>query len=208
MFIKNKFILSCLIKLRDSLFVILSRKKWRKLKYQRSIMLEIGAGEKSGKQGWTTVDLRGSDIAHDLRRGIPLPNNTVDKIYTSHLFEHIPYKDLISLLEECYRVLKKGGELSVCVPNAGYYIRAYYEQKIFRDLSDAYQPAVVDTNSFLDQVNYVAYMDDEHKYMFDEENLVNTLKVVPFEKVSLRDFDPDLDRTERDFESVYARATK
>lgn len=208
MFIKNKFILSFLIKLKDSLFVILSRKKWRQLKYQRLIMLEIGAGEKSGKQGWTTVDLRGSDIAHDLRRGIPLPNNTVDKIYTSHLFEHIPYKDLISLLEECYRVLKKGGELSVCVPNAGYYIRAYYEQKIFRDLSDAYQPAVVDTNSFLDQVNYVAYMGDEHKYMFDEENLVNTLKVAPFEKVSLRDFDPDLDRTERDFESVYARATK
>ncbi len=47
-------------------------------------------------------------------------------------------------------------------------------------------------------------MGNEHKYMFDEENLVNLLKKCGFSKVKLRDFNPDLDLKSRDFESIYA----
>ncbi|HEY8359215.1 MAG TPA: hypothetical protein VIL30_17335, partial [Ramlibacter sp.] len=71
-----------------------------------------------------------------------------------------------------------------------------------------YQPARVDTGSFLDQVNYVAYMGGEHAYLFDEENLVNTLKTAGFTTASLRHFDAALDLADRDFESIYAIATK
>ena len=71
-----------------------------------------------------------------------------------------------------------------------------------------YQPAVVDTGSLIDQINYIAYMDQEHKYLFDEENLINTLKKVPFKKVELRNFDENLDSKVRDSESIYAIAIK
>jgi hypothetical protein len=66
----------------------------------------------------------------------------------------------------------------------------------------------VDTGSLLDQVNYIAYMDGHHSYMFDRENLVNTLKKAPFHEVSLRAFDEALDLKKRDFESIYAIAIK
>jgi predicted SAM-dependent methyltransferase len=186
----------------------LSYLKWRTARKSRRIWLELGSGAKKGQNGWITIDLTGADISHDLRNGIPFPSDSVDRIYTSHMLEHIPYRDLLVFLDECYRVLKKDGELSVCVPDAGRYIGAYVEKRYFIELNEGYQPAVADTGSFLDQINYIAYMNQLHKYMFDEENLVNTLKKIPSSSVELREFDDLLDLKSRDFESIYAVAIK
>lgn len=181
---------------------------WATLRRQPIIKLELGSGAKRGTDGWTTVDLRCADINDNLNHGIPLADNSVDAIYTSHMLEHIPYRELIALLEECYRVLKKGGYLSVCVPNAANYIRAYIEKREFEDKSRFYDKALIDTGSFLDQVNYMAYMNQDHCYMFDEENLVNTLKKAGFVNAKLRTFDPALDSTKFDYVSIYALAIK
>lgn len=195
-----------MLAIRGRFFRVLSYPKWRKLRRQEKVLLELGSGRKNGQKGWTTVDLIGSDISHDLRRNIPLPDGSVDCIYCSHLFEHIPYKELVVFINECHRALKQGGELSVCVPNAALYIEAYGEGYRFRPPGEGYGPALVDTGSLMDQVNYIAYMDQEHKYMFDRENLVNTLRQAPFDRVHLREFDATLDLKERDFESIYASA--
>lgn len=185
-----------------------SFRRWRASRSMPIIWLDLGSGPRKGESGWITVDVCGSDILHDLRNGIPYATGSVDRIYSSHMLEHIPYQDLLIFLRECYRVLKKGGQLSVCVPNAGYYIRAYSEGLYFRQANKGYGPAIVDTGSLLDQVNYIAYMNQLHNYMFDEENLVNTLKKVPFSSVALRSFDGSLDLESRDFESIYALAIK
>lgn len=182
--------------------------KWRRVAKNGAIKLELGSGQKLGTNGWTTVDMHGADINYDLRKGIPLKDNTVDGIYTSHLFEHIPFNDLVAFVSECHRVLKVGSSLSVCVPNSRLYIEAYMNGTDFRSRDSLFQPAAIKTNSLMDQVNYIAYMGDEHKYLFDQENLVNTLKTAGFADVKLREFDPDLDLEDRHFESIYALATK
>ena len=79
---------------------------------------------------------------------------------------------------------------------------------MFKDRELWWQSGLVDTNSAIDQLNYAAYMKDQHKYLFDEENLVNTLKKAGFSRVKLRDFDSSIDRLERDYESIYAHAIK
>ena len=135
-----------------------------------------------GKDNWINVDLYGADINCDLRKGIPIKENTVDKIYTSHMFEHVPFKELKKFINECYRVLKVGGELSVCVPNARFYIDAYLNKETFKNESEMFEPAIVKTGSWMDQINYIAYLNGLHHYMFDEENLINTLKLSPFKK--------------------------
>jgi len=191
-----------------SVLQVPARGKWKKLLSEKSIFLELGSGPKKGQGGWTTVDLYDADICYDLRKGLPLPDNSVDRIYTSHMFEHIPYPQLQLFIGDCLRVLKSGGELSVCVPNARLYIEAYINEKHFKSKSDSYAPALVETGSWIDQVNYVAYMDNEHKYLFDEENLVNTLKLHNFLSVQLRKFDPSLDLEYRDSDSIYASAIK
>lgn len=185
-----------------------SRLKWRALQGAARISLELGSGPKTGRDGWTTVDVYGADITHDLRKGIPLQAGSVDQIYASHLLEHIPYPAMLGFIGECRRVLKKGGRLYICVPDAGRYIQAYVEHRQFRNPDTWHRPASIATGSFLDQVNYVAYMGGEHHYLFDQENLVNTLRAGGFDDVALRQFDPVIDAWERDFESIYAVATK
>lgn len=187
---------------------ITSAYQWRVLATKKTIKLELGSGAKKGVNGFTTVDIYGADIHRDLKLGIPLKDNTVSVIYTSHMLEHISYSQLIPFLKECLRVLKAGGQISVCVPNARNYIQAYIEKRHFRDSSSFYEPAVIDTGSYIDQVNYIAYMADKHCYMFDEENLINTLRKAGFKSVELRSFDEAVDLNIRDVESIYATAIK
>ena len=104
--------------------------------------------------------------------------------------------------------MKADGEFTVCVPNFRLYADAYMKKVNFKPRENWWRPGLVDTNSSMDQINYMVYMKDEHKYMFDEENLVNTLYQAGFSNVKLRNFDPSLDMQERDFESIYALAIK
>lgn len=183
--------------------------KWRALREKEEIKLELGSGRKRGEGGWVTVDITsGADINWDLRKGIPLPNDSVDKMYSSHLLEHIPYQQLIPFLRECRRALRSDGEFLVCVPNARLYIDGYISGELFCSKEMWSQQALVETGSKIDQLNYMAYMNDKHKYMFDEENLVNTLLTAGFASAELRQFDPSVDLKERDFESIYAVAKK
>lgn len=193
---------------REIIYHTSAKKRWRKLSNSPFVKIELGSGKKSGKDGWITVDQSGADIIWDLRRGIPMPDESIDRIYSSHLLEHIPYQQLIPFLRECRRVMKSDAEFSVCVPNFRLYVDAYNDKKLLRTRDTWWQPGVVDTGSSIDQLNYIAYMLDEHKYMFDEENLINTLLQAGFSNVQLREFNEELDLLERDFESIYAKAGK
>lgn len=156
---------------------------------------------------WTTLDINGkADIFWDLRNGIPFPENSVDEIYTSHTFEHIPFESLKKLITECHRVLKSSGKLSVCVPSARFYIEAYMNNKEFT--KNVWKTGLCETGSRIDQLNYMAYMGGVHKYIFDNENLINILKLCGFNSAETRDFGHPLDLPDRDFESIYATATK
>ena len=174
------------------------------------VLLEIGAGAKKGESNWITLDInRKADIFWDLRHGIPFPENSIDEIYTSHTFEHIPFESLKKLIRDCHRALKPSGKLSVCVPSAKFYIEAYMNNKEFRSTTaDFWKPGLCETGSRIDQLNYMVYMGGQHKYMFDEENLVNILRLCGFNSAKTRTFGHPLDLPSRDFESIYATATK
>ncbi|MFM8154853.1 MAG: class I SAM-dependent methyltransferase [Actinomycetes bacterium] len=171
------------------------------------IKLDIG-GADAGSNGWTTLDItRECDLFWDLRRGIPFPDSTVDAVYSSHFFEHLSYAEGQEILREGLRVLKPGGTFSVCVPNARMYIEAYLGIREVPDSYFAWKPAMNQTTA-IDAINYVAYMGGEHKYMFDIDNLLHLLAQAGFVDVQERDFEPGLDREERDFESIYAIGVK
>ena len=174
----------------------------------RPIMLELGSGSKRGANGWTTLDVvPGCDVYCDLTKGIPFPDNIVGAIYSSHLFEHLSFKEAQILLDECMRVLVPGGRFSICVPNGRLYLQAYINNELLDEKQFVYAPAFNHTTG-IDYVNYVAYMDGHHKYMFDEENLVFILRKKGFTKVRLREFDASIDSKEREFESIYAEGVK
>lgn len=188
----------------------ISRRKIRRLiSAQADLCVEVGAGNKKGRNGWTTIDVRSKcDIFWDLRKGLPFPDASLKKIYSSHFLEHLSFKEINQFLVECRRALIPGGVFSICVPNAKVWLEAYvYGKTLSVDEFLAYPPAYNQTTS-IDYVNYVAYMDGEHKYMFDEDNLLYVLRTGGFKNVHLRQMDADLDLPERDIGSIYAEAEK
>lgn len=211
--IKNLFPETILGFVRELRYLIKSSRSKRGIrslfKAHKSVCLEIGAGNKKGVNGWVTLDMAPDcDIYWDLLRGIPFPTGSVEKIYSSHVLEHFTLKEIRKLLGECFRVLAPGGTFSVCVPNARLYAEAYVAGKeLDRSVYFHYQPAY-NNISPIDCLNYTAYMDGLHKYMFDEQNLLRLLEQEGFREVRLRGFDESLDLKARDFESIYAEAKK
>lgn len=178
---------------------------------RKEIRLELGAGEKAGTNGWITLDQNDvCDINWDLKLGIPFPDESVDVIYSSHMLEHFYFKEMMVLLNECYRILKPGGIISVSVPCARFFIEAYLnsDRDYWNSLPLHWEPAWDNTGSLIDLVNYMAYMEGHHKYMFDNENLINVLKLTGFRNARLRDFDPTIDSQLRKHESINAIAEK
>ena len=173
----------------------------------RPIALDIGAGDVS-RPGWITLDISdGCDLYWDLRRGIPFPDASVQRVYSSHLFEHMDYESGQRLLGEVLRVLKPGGHISVCVPNARLYIDAYLGVAELSPDHDFWEPALQGREG-ISLVNYVAYMGGEHKCLFDIDSLLARLELAGFTEVEERSFDASIDLPEREFESIYAKARK
>lgn len=186
----------------------ISRFRWQKILERDEIMLNLGSGPSKSKNNCINVDILNADINHDLSKGIPLKNDLVDKVYSSHLLEHLPYEELLKFLNEIYRILKPGGEFLVCIPNAGLYLKSYFQKKMFVTYDEMYSPARVNTGSFIDQINYIAYLKDDHKFMFDDENVINIFKMTGFKKVEFRDPNFEIDKAERDLESLYVKCKK
>lgn len=71
--------------------------------------------------------MTGTVIAHDLRKGIPFPDRSVDAVYLSHVVEHIDRDQAAGLLSECRRVLVQGGTIRIVVPDLARLIEDYQE---------------------------------------------------------------------------------
>jgi predicted SAM-dependent methyltransferase len=152
------------------------------------------------------IDKYKSDIWHDLRKSIPLKPESVDEFYSSHFLEHLSPDDLAKLLDHILKLLKKNGKFLICVPNIRIYIEAYMAGDRIRKGDEYYNH--YNTETKLDELNYMAHMNGEHKYLFDEENIISMLEKVGFSKVLLRDFDHKIDLEHHKFESIYVEAIK
>jgi len=90
-------------------------------------MLNIGCGS-SFHSDWINLDaapVSPEVVAHDLRAGLPFPDNHFHAVYASHLLEHLQPEPALRLLGECLRVLKPGGIARIVVPDLETIIRTY-----------------------------------------------------------------------------------
>lgn len=91
--------------------------------------VNLGCGRRY-HPSWINIDVvpAGDEvIAHDLRQGIPLEDNSCDVIYHSHVLEHLRRAEAFEFLRDCCRVLKPGGILRVAIPDLERICRAYLE---------------------------------------------------------------------------------
>ena len=79
--------------------------------------LNLGCGY-DRREGWINLDIKegeGVDVVHDLNK-VPLPfeNEEFDYILCNSILEHV---NVIPLMNEIHRILKKNGILKICVPH-------------------------------------------------------------------------------------------
>lgn len=187
-----------------------SRFKIRRiLKEKKVIFLDLGAGPKKGTGNWVTIDISTKcDVFWDLTCGIPFPDKSISKIYSSHFLEHLSFENGQRILDECKRVLVEDGIFSICVPNARIFLEAYvHSRPLDQEHFHFFKPAFNNTTR-MDYANYIAYMEGRHKFMFDEENLIFILNAKGFRNVRLREFDSSIDLEKHDAESIYAECQK
>lgn len=92
--------------------------------------INVGAGDWE-KTGWVNLDYstdwyaklqnRHPFIQYDIRNDIlPFDNGSINLIYCSHVIEHIEDKYILNFFKDTFRVLKKGGGIRICCPDASF----------------------------------------------------------------------------------------
>jgi SAM-dependent methyltransferase len=90
----------------------------------RQMKIDLGSG-RVRRKGYLSIDRiwnKEVDVVCDMEERLPFADNSIDGVFSRHLFEHI--RNLIPLFEEVYRVCKPGARVIINVP---YYtsIKAY-----------------------------------------------------------------------------------
>ena len=105
-----------------------------------TILVNLACGTKYiNKSNWINLDFNSDSknvIKANLINKIPLKNNSVDFVYSSHFIEHLENKDLNKLLDEIIRILKPGGILRLSTPNFEYLVKEYICLKKEKEIND------------------------------------------------------------------------
>ncbi|MBX7151373.1 methyltransferase domain-containing protein [bacterium] len=122
-------------------------------------------------------------IHHDCTYGIPLDDNIVPAVYSSHFFEHLSKTQAQSLLSECYRVLKPNGIIRICVPSL--------DEEVTRIKSalQTYPQDVTMLQRFVttDIVGFNSYYSN-HRWMYNFYEMKSILESAGFSQISEKPF--------------------
>src|ERR1044071_5964494 len=80
--------------------------------------LQLGAGANT-PAGWLNTDIEPSkeEIYLDAASRYPFGDGSFQYIFAEHVIEHISWEAGVRMLQECYRVLAKGGKIRIITPD-------------------------------------------------------------------------------------------
>jgi predicted SAM-dependent methyltransferase len=167
----------------------------RRLPLEEPLKLNLGCYDDL-REGWVNIDafLKHGSLTLDLRRPLPFPDGSAELAHAEHFLEHLTDEEALRLLQECRRVLRPGGMMSVTVPDAEPLLQAYAagDQEFF----DGYAEEIPEGRALptpLGQINYLFRAATTHLYAYDEETLRLLLDRAGFVQIARREFDPGLD---------------
>ncbi|MGV3774794.1 MAG: class I SAM-dependent methyltransferase [Verrucomicrobiales bacterium] len=92
-------------------------------------LLNLGCGS-CFHRDWVNLDFMSSSadvIPFDLRKPLPISDQSAAIVYHSHVLEHFRPEDARRFLKECHRVLKPGGMMRVAIPDLEMIARLYLQ---------------------------------------------------------------------------------
>ena len=174
------------------------------------LKLHLGCGTNL-KPGFINIDLNDkADLTLDLREPLPLPDNSCVLVYSEHFLEHIEYPGTaLSLLRDCYRVMRPGGIFSGGVPDTEWPLLEYAgvrQQGYFKLAKQRWHPEWCVTE--MEQINFHFRQGEEHRFAYDFKTLCRILGQAGFVAIRRRAFQPDLDSSKWKEGTLYVDAIK
>lgn len=77
----------------------------------------------------TTTLFPANALYGDIVKGLPLNENSVKGIFSSHVLEHLSLEELRISLKNCYKYLKPGGTFRSVLPNLEEAVNSYISEK-------------------------------------------------------------------------------
>lgn len=147
----------------------------------KSIKLHIGCGT-IYKEGWINIDnnsdnnIKKLDFMWDLRKPLPLPENSVDFIYNEHFLEHLTFEDGGGLIINLMKILKPNGVLRIAMPDLGMSVKNYMNKNYLNENKDGlkkYGLDFIQTNAEALNIDFRWW---GHQWLYDWEELERRLK--------------------------------
>jgi len=159
---------------------------------------------------------RGADIRWANAADLPVPNGSVNVLYSSHMLEHLDQREALKFLSEAMRVLQPGGIIRLAVPDLRRMITDYETDSKADRLVSRTQLAHTRPQTILQKLRWLFVADrSHHRWMYDAESLALLLAKVGFTHVLVQPAGTtaisnpgDLNLREREDESLYVEAQR
>ena len=157
----------------------------RALSSGKPIKLNIGCGRTRLDDTWLHADIHRGDVYLDIFKPFPLPENSVNYIFSEHFIEHLPEAKMRQFWKECHRVLKPGGWMRHSTPDMEFLVKLYLGQV-----------EGVDMDKFYDRIRHIrketphrcVYMNEVihlwgHLFVYDESYLTKVWQGAGFSEI-------------------------
>ncbi len=151
----------------------------------------------------------------DAAKGLPIPDGSVDVLYSSHMLEHLDRTEVDMFLKDASRMLCDGGIIRLSVPD----LKKHVEQYIKSGNADAFLEATLlcapRPKTIAQRLRVFVAGARHHQWMYDAVSLSKLLEKHGFVKsrffqageTNIENYEP-LNLYERASESVYVEAVK
>jgi predicted SAM-dependent methyltransferase len=151
----------------------------------------------------------------DATRHIPLPNDSVSLLYSSHMLEHLDRVEARYFLTEAYRVMMEGGVIRLVLPDLSKFIKLYNQNQDADEFVESTMMCIPNPKTLPQRLRMAFIGNRHHLWMYDGKSLSRLLERSGFKNVQILDVGQTiakdfglLDLHERANESVYVEGVK
>ena len=171
---------------------------------------------------YINVDINScSDIIWDVREILPFENETIVKIFSEHMLEHLDFPVSVNnFFKESYRILKQGGELIIGVPDCDFPLKDIQEmntKNMKLAINKWYNLRKDVLSNLTNSINYLNYvMHDQlfdktyhpHYWGYNENNLKELFLKHGFQEVEIWKPDMKIINPKRLWGTIYLKGVK
>lgn len=160
-----------------------------------TVKIEIGGMR--NMEGWIALDNRSDSNFNIITDEIPVPDNSVEYLYMSHVIEHIPLSCSENVIKKIFQKLTPGGKLRIVCPDLEVILQAYLKRDTSIFNNPAYQLGTVPQDylrlgiggCIVGQISTSILNDENDSYLFAKKSENSFQYIATFSHVSGWDFE-------------------